>query len=361
MQKRRLGRTNLEASIIGFGGWPIAHLKKEEGIKVVRSAFELGINYFDTARGYWDSEEKIGPALEDVRDGCILASKTHLYTKKGAEAYLRQSLHNLRTDRIDIIQLHGVIGETLEKAMGPEGAMEALKEARSRGEIDFIGVTSHYPSTLIKAITTGEFDVILVPLNVATRHAADDLIPLARKLDVGVAIMKPFGGDNFIQQCPEFGSLLGTNKSEMARRALRFILAHDVTTVVPGLGSIEEVEAAANVGEEPEGLTMKSENIFQTNFEEPYCRNCGTLDVCNLCQPCPEILNIPAVLRFYECYRRYGMREWAREQYRRLITKVDGCSKCGECEQRCPYNLPIMNMLQEAEKILRPPMNGSMQ
>ena len=354
MQKRRLGRTNLEASIIGFGGWPIAHLNKKDGVKVVRRAFELGINYFDTARAYWDSEEKIGPALEDVRDECILASKTQLFTRKGAEAYLRQSLRNLRTDRIDILQLHYVDDERLEEAMGPDGALETLKEARSDGKIDFIGVTSHYPSTLIKALKTGEFDVALVPLNVVTRHAADELIPFAREADVGLVIMKPFGGENFIQQCPEFGSLLGgEGKDEMAKRALKFVLAHDVTTVVPGLGSIEEVEAAAKVGEEFEELNKEEENLFRMDFGEPYCRNCGTLDVCNRCQPCPEVLNIPAVLRFYECYRRWGMREWAKEQYRRLSTKVDSCSECGECEKRCPYQLPIMKMLREADETLR--------
>jgi len=353
MQRRRLGRTNLEASTIGFGGWPIAHLKKEDGVKVVRRAFELGINYFDTARAYWDSEEKIGPALEDVRDECILATKTHLFTRRGAEAYLRQSLRNLKTERLDIVQLHGPDDETLEKAMGPDGALEALKEARSTNQIDFIGITAHCPSTLVKAIKTGEFDTVLVPLNLVTTHALDEFIPLAKELNVGVAIMKPFGGEGFIQQCPEFGSLLGREKAEMATKTLTFVLAQDIATVVPGLGSIEEVETAAKVGEDYSGTPMKSENTTHPDFEEPYCRNIGTLDVCNLCLPCPEFLDTALVLRFYECYRKYAMKEWAREQYRRLSTKVDSCSKCGECEERCPYGLPVMSMLKEADKILR--------
>jgi len=123
MRKRRLGRTNLKASIIGFGGIPIISASIENAVKIIKKAFSLGINYFDTARVYGDSEEKFGIALEEVRDKCIIATKTHQRTKEeAARIGIKQSLRNLRTDRIDLVQLHGIDDEkTLEKAISIEG------------------------------------------------------------------------------------------------------------------------------------------------------------------------------------------------------------------------------------------------
>ncbi|MDH5461021.1 MAG: aldo/keto reductase, partial [Candidatus Bathyarchaeota archaeon] len=145
MQKRRLGRTGLQVSAIGFGGIPIIALSRKEAEKVVRHAFEKGINYFDTARAYGDSEDKIGAALKDVRDDVVIATKTHQRTKEeAARAGLKQSLRNLQTDRIDIVQLHGIDSEEmLEKAMGAEGSLAALEEAKKDGKIDYIGLSGH--------------------------------------------------------------------------------------------------------------------------------------------------------------------------------------------------------------------------
>jgi len=168
MQKRRLGRTGLQVSVIGFGGIPIIALSGDEAEKVVRYAYERGINYFDTARAYGDSEEKIGAALKDVRHQVIIATKTHQRTKEdAARAGLKQSLRNLQTDRIDLVQLHGIDSEEiLKKATSSKGALKALEEAKAQGKIDYIGISGHNPYVLKKAIKTGKFDTILVPLNV---------------------------------------------------------------------------------------------------------------------------------------------------------------------------------------------------
>ena len=192
MDKRRLGRTNLQVSQLGFGGTWIAELPTDQAIAVVRVAFELGINYFDTAPLDGDSEVKIGVALEDVRGECVYATKTGSRTKRKSLDDVQNSLKRLRTDHLDIIQLHGIDDEkTLAKAMNADGSLQTCKDAKKEGLVDFIGITGHKPRVLAKALETGEFDTVLVPINVVTRQALEELLSTAKALDVGVVAMKP--------------------------------------------------------------------------------------------------------------------------------------------------------------------------
>jgi len=356
MQKRRLGRTNLNVSVIGFGGIPIVQASVEKACEMTRRAYDLGINYFDTARAYGNGEDKLGLALNDVRDEVVIATKTHQRTREdAARAGLKQSLRNLRTDRIDIVLLHGIDDEkTLEQSMGKEGSLSALKEARSHGKLDFIGLSGHRPLILAKAMRTGEFDMILVPFNIMNREAAEELLPLAKELDIGVAVMKPFGGANLrfaghelwaerVPEKAEFNRIFGEGNAK-TERSLRFVLAHDVHTVVPGFTTIKEIESAASVGEKFTALTQeeKADLRFSELPPPPFCRECG------LCLPCPDGLNIPLILGLDKYFTFYGITNWTREVYERLSTKVDSCSKCGKCEPKCPYKLPIIEMLNQA-------------
>jgi len=360
MQKRRLGRTNLKVSVIGFGGIPIVKVSKEEACKMIRRAFDLGINYFDTARAYGDGEEKLGMALEDVRDKVIIATKTHQRTREdAARAGLKQSLRKLRTNRIDIVFLHGIDDEkTLKQAMKAEGSLTALKEARKQGKIDFIGISGHRPYILANAIKTGEFDVILVPLNLINREATEELLPLAKELDIGIVVMKPFGGTDYrfvrqewwgtyVPDKTEFNQIFGEDMLR-TERALKFVLAHTISTVIPGFSSTEEIETAAEVGREFVGLTSQEEKDIR--FGElppsPFCRLCG------LCMPCPEGLNIPLILTLQTYHTFHEVGNWTRQVYDKLPTKVDSCTKCAECEPKCPYKLPIIKMLFQTEKTL---------
>ncbi len=356
IERRRLGRTGLKVSVLGFGGAPIGdHAPSKtqgEAERTVRYAFDRGINYFDTARGYNNSEETIGVALAPVRDNCVIATKVGDRTKRGAWVQLRQSLRKLRTDRIDVIQLHGVMAvDDLRKAMGPDGVLEALKEARSQGLVGHIGLTGHRPHVLIEAIRTGEFDTVQVPINVITRRALEELVPVAKELDVGVVVMKPFGGQPYFSGCVEFRALLGDDVYTVARRGLSFLLRREVSTVIPGFNNVAEVEAAVKAvrGFDP----AAPEERFEFWDEEGgvYCREGGTLHTCEMCMPCPEFVNVPAILRF-DRYYGYGVRDWAREYYRRLSTKVEDCTQCRECEKRCPYGLPIVKLLESAAQRL---------
>lgn len=357
MQKRRLGRTGLQVSSIGFGGTWISDLSNDEAEKVVRRAFDLGITYFDTAKLDGDSEEKLGSALKDVRDKCILATKTASRTKSESLADFKSSLQNLKTDYLDLIQLHGIDDtKTLRKAMGRNGSLEMCKKARSEGLVNFIGITSHKPNLLIEAIETNEFDTILVPLNIVTRQALEDLIPRAKELDVGVAIMKPLSAKtsrlitclynpslSLISDEPDLKVLLGSNPDLMVNSALRFVLAQDVSVVVTGFKSIAEVEVAAQVGVNYEGLTVQEKNRFRANLDGDYCRDCG------FCLPCPQNLDIAAILRFYTLYTGFGLRNWAKRLYSGLEVNVTNCTECAKCEPKCPYNLPVMSLLQKAK------------
>ena len=280
MQKKRLGRTNLQVSIVGFGGTWIAQLNGTEASAVVKRAFDLGINYFDTARWDGDSEEKLGAALEDVRDKCIIATKTGSRTKRESLDDLKESMRKLKTDRLDIIQLHGIDDEkTLTKAMSSDGSLQTCKDARSKGLVDFIGITGHKPRVLTKAIKTGEFDTVLVPLNIVTRQAMEELLPTAKELDVGVAVMKPYSAKtsnlvtclyqpslSLLSDEPELKALLGENNEAMVKTALSYVLAQDVSVVVPGYSSVREVEVAANIGQDYAGLSSNEEHVSSWNW-----------------------------------------------------------------------------------------------
>ncbi len=369
MRKRRLGRTGLHVSVVGFGGIPIIALSRREAEKVVRYAYEKGISYFDTARAYGDSEEKIGAALKDVRDEVVIATKTHQRTREdAARAGLKQSLRKLQTDRIDIVQLHGIDNEeTLKKATGPEGSLRALEEARDKGEINFIGISGHNPHVLGKAIETGKFDTVLVPLNILDKKATEEFIPLAKELDVGVVIMKAMGGcmgpvlypqlgTRFLgkpeEDWPdptEFLAYFGREGLERAQRSLRFVLAHkNIDTVIPGLRSTEQVDHVVQVEEDFKDLTSEEKKIykFEELLPEPFCREC------QMCMPCPDGVEISTILRWDLYHRFYDIQKWTRQQYPKLRTRVDSCTECGQCEEKCPYHLPVMNMLKQAERRL---------
>ena len=244
----------------------------------------------------------------------------------------------------------------MAKALGQDGSLQTCKQARSKGLVDFIGITGHKPRVLVKAVETGEFDTVLVPLNVVTRQALGELLPVAKKHDVGVAVMKPLSAKtsslitclykpslSLVSNEPELKAWLGEDNNSMVSGALRYVLSQDIAVTIPGLKSIQEVEVAAKVGREFNGLTKNEKDRFNVQFGKVYCRDCG------LCMPCSQNLNIAAILRFHTLYSVYGFQNWARNLYGGLEVKADKCSGCGQCTPKCPYQLPITDMLQKAK------------
>jgi len=331
MKNTILGRTRLKVNPFGFGGIPIQRVSEDDAVAVVRRCYELGVNYFDTARGYTVSEERIGKALEDVRDDVILATKSNRRTSKELEAELETSLGNLRTDRIDVYQLHNVSSiQAWEKIKGPEGALEALHRAKDRGKIEHLGITSHDPDVCADIIEEGIFETMMIPFNYLAHIPQERLLPLCRKMNVGTVIMKPFGGGAF------------TN----VNTALRFVLgSENVDVVIPGTMTIAELEENHAVAAGPLELTPEDHALIEKDKVElgnEFCR------ACNYCQPCQQSIPITYVLRAEsQTLKRMGWRSGTEKRIAEVIEVTRTCSECGDCEDRCPYELPIRALIQE--------------
>lgn len=332
MEKRKLGKTDILASVIGFGGIPIQRLSFNDAERVLKHAYEHGINFFDTARAYTDSEEKMGQALRDVRDRIILASKALSRDADGMRKELETSLRNLKTDMIDLYQIHSLsFMHELEQVLKPGGAYEALLKAKEEGKVRWIGVTGHSRPVLQKAVYTGNFDTIQLPFNPIEDEWAEDVIPAAKEAGMGTIGMKPLAG----------GALRNTSTS------IRFSLTRGIDISIPGMDSVEQVDANIAAGEELKELSReeleKLEDEKKT-WEGEFCRRCA------YCMPCPQGLNIPFLLLIEAYYTRYDLKDWALARLNSLEKKFSDCTACEECLERCPYNLPIPEIMARAAK-----------
>jgi predicted aldo/keto reductase-like oxidoreductase len=326
-----LGRTGLRVKTLGFGGIPIQRVTEEEAIGVVHRCYELGINYYDTARNYTVSEKRIGKALENVRGEVILATKSGSRTGKQMTEDLDASLRNLRTDWIDVYQLHNVSSmEAWERIKAPDGALEALYRAKDEGKIEHMGITSHDPVVLADIVREDIFETIMIPYNYLTPKPEEELLPLCREMSVGTVIMKPFGGGAFSN----------------ANTALKFVLSREnVDIAIPGMMTVNEAEENFDVASSSHIISEAELELIERDKAElgsSFCR------ACNYCQPCPQGIPITFVLRAESQFlKRMGWRPGTEERIAGAVEKADSCIECGECEARCPYHLPIRQLLAE--------------
>lgn len=333
MEKRRLGKTGFEVSAVGFGGIPIQRVDEDTAYDLLEEAYNRGINFIDTARGYMESESLIGAALERFgRDKFILATKSMARTYDGVKEEFELSLKNLRTDHIELFQFHNVTSEEqLAMIMSEDGAYRAIKEYQDRGIIKEIGITSHSTDLLDIALDTDDFSTIQYPYNpVETQGEA--IFKKAKDKDIGVIVMKPLAGGAI-----PHGEL-----------CIRFILENkDVTVVIPGMDSIEQVEENTRPALDGRPLTDKERKELLEEASllgEEFCRRCG------YCAPCRVGIDIPAQFIIEGYYTRYNLQEWSKSRYTAMEIKASDCIECGDCEERCPYNLPIMKMLKRVSE-----------
>ncbi len=335
MQLRRLGRTNLMVSCIGLGGIPLARISKSEAVRLIHLSLDSGISFIDTARNYEDSEEKIGAAIHDRRHRVILATKTLDRTFVGAMEQIESSLRTLGTHYFDLFQLHQIFTEgDLRKVMASDGALAAAQQAREQGKILHIGLSSHSVDTALAALKTGEFSTIQVPFNRIEDQAAQALIPFAHSRDIGIIAMKPLAGGNL----------------RNADFALRWILQHGISSAIPGMAEEWEVHQNCRVGVDPKPLSEPEAQELQAEAHRigtRFCRRCA------YCMPCPNGINIPLSLSVNFSFAWHGGDlEKARGAYATFIRKgmtgsAAGCTQCKHCEENCPYQLPISDMMQE--------------
>ena len=332
MKYSTLGNTGLKVSFMGFGGIPIQRASREDAIATVRSCLDNGVNFFDTARGYSDSEEKIGAALAGVpRDSYVLASKTMARTGQAMAQDIDTSLRLLGVDYIDLYQCHNVRFDEDEEALfAPGGGMDALIEAKKAGKIGHIGVTGHQVERMVRLVKSGQFATVQVPYNFNEDKPEKELLPLAAKEGVGVIAMKPLGG----------GAL-------PPALAVRFFLDTAVSAIIPGMESRSQVEE--NCRAMAEGGPLSPEDWaaiedVRRHLGQSYCRRC------DYCQPCPQGIDISRIMILYGYFTRYDLMDWALKQYGMLKMGGDACVRCGQCAERCPYDLPIPDMIGEMAK-----------
>ena len=329
MEYRVLGKTGLKISRMGFGGIPIQKIDAEGTKKLMHQLKEAGVNYIDTARGYTVSEEYLGYALEGIRQDFVLATKSMARTAEGMAADIDISLKNLRTDYIDLYQVHNPGKKDLEQVMAPGGALEALKAAKETGKIGHIGVTLHSVDLFKEAVNYDWVETIMFPYNIVETQG-EELIRICGQKNIGFIAMKPLAG----------GAI------EDAALAMRFVTANpDMTVVIPGMAEEKEINqniaAVNNTAPLTEEELAKIQSIRDT-LGTQFCRRC------NYCAPCSAGIPISAVFLMEGYFSRYDLKDWAVKRYMAMDKKASDCIDCGVCETRCPYNLPIRQMLKKA-------------
>lgn len=333
MEYRTLGKTGLRISRLGLGGIPIQKIDAQGTKVLLRRLMQEGVNYIDTARGYTVSEEYLGFALEGIREHFVLATKSMARTKEAMEKDIATSLKNLRTDYIDLYQIHNPNSRDLEQVMAPGGALEALLEAKAKGKIGHIGITLHSADLFRQAVELSWVETIMFPYNIVETQG-EELIAKCRETNIGFICMKPLAG----------GAI------DDARTALRFVVSNpNVTVVIPGMAEEKEiaqnVQAAGDVSPLSEQEQAKIAQI-RASLGTNFCRRC------NYCAPCTAGISISAVFLFEGYYSRYDLKDWAADRYAALEKKASDCVGCGICEERCPYQLPIRQMLKKAAAVL---------
>lgn len=328
MEYVTLGKTGLKVSRLGFGGIPIQRIDAEGTRELMHRLLDAGVNYIDTARGYTVSEEYLGYGLEGIREHFILATKGRGWTKAEMEENVKISLKNFRTDYIDLYQFHNPSLQDLETITAPGGALEALEEAKAAGRIRHIGITAHSAEVFEKALELPWVETVMFPYNIV-ENQGEALIKRCKEKNVGFICMKPLAG----------GAL------EDASLALRFIANNpDVTVVIPGMAEESEIrqnlDAVCNSTPITPEETARIEQI-RKELGTAFCRRC------NYCAPCTVGINIPSMFLFSGYLTRYGLADWAKSRYFSQEHTAGDCIECGACEGRCPYQLPIRQMLKK--------------
>jgi hypothetical protein len=330
MEYRRLGRTGLEISVIGFGAIAV------RGAEAVQSMLEegrrLGINHVDTARAYPRSEEMLGKAMSGLRKEFYICSRTQSRDYDQAEKDLETSLEMLQTDYIDIYQVHGLGDEEdLSKVLQKDGVASLLQKAKADGRIRFTGVSSHHLDAASKAMLTDLFDTLVIPFSPVEYSAKHlQVIQICKELDVGVVSMKPLSGGNFVKRISD---------------TLSFTLQHDIAAAITGTRSDEELRENAAAGSNLRVLPLDEFDSLMSEAAElgqSFCRRCG------YCLPCTEEIPIREIMQS-DAYLRGNSRAvyqfGGEEGLKNFKAAVEKCTECGECIERCPYSLPIPELM----------------
>ena len=324
MEKVRLGRTEIIVGKNSFGALPIQRITKEEAAKLLRKAYDSGFNYFDTARNYTDSEEKMGYALSDVREKIIISTKT---AAKNAEDFwkdLHTSLEKLKTDYIDIYQFHNP--PFCPKPGDGSGLYEAMVEAKEKGLIKHIGITNHRLAVAEEAVKSGLYETLQFPFSYLASDKDIALVKLCEEHDVGFICMKALAGGLITH-------------SDVAYA----YLAQFPVAPIWGIQRESELDEFISYIDNPPSMNEEREAYIKKEHVElagEFCRGCG------YCMPCPMGIQINTCARMSLLLRRSPTASHLSEQGQAMMKKIDDCINCGKCKSVCPYGLDTPNLLK---------------
>ncbi len=371
---RKFGNTGAEISVLGFGAMRLPTksidgntvFDEEESIRIIHRAFELGVNYIDTAPYYCDkvSEVIVGKALKGWRDKVYLSTKNPIESASGDDwrKRLELSLTKLDTDHIDFYHMWGISWDTYVKEIDVKGGpMEAARKAKEEGLIRHISFSFHdEPANMIKIIDTGNFETVLCQYNLLDR-ANEEAIAYAHEKGLGTVIMGPVAGGRLGTPSPVIQKLAPSRVASNAELALRFVLTNpNVTCALSGMGSMAMVEENSRVASNEASLSADELTRINASMEENkklaelYCTGC------NYCMPCPQEVNIPLNFQMMNYHKVYGITEYAKAEYAKIGTtdwmkgkKAEECIECGLCEEKCPQKIEIRKQLRETAEALR--------
>ena len=329
MERVVLGKTGLEVNRLGFGGIPIQRVDEDQAVETVLYAVEKGLNFIDTSRAYTTSEHRIGLALRQTDKRVIVASKSHGLTSEELRADLEISLKELQKGFIELYQCHFVKDDKeYEQIISSGGALEGLMRAKEEGLIGHIGITSHSLDLTDRILDDGLFETIMVCFSILEPLAREKIIPKAIRKGIRVIAMKPFSGGVI----------------DNPTLALKYVFSQPGVVVIAGVEhkdlfdeNWKIFQGSYELGNEENKEIEKIQELYSKSF----CRRC------DYCQPCTENIPIQLVLGSRALVERLG-KDILREGWRKeIIDKARHCSECGECMTRCPYQLPIPDLIKE--------------
>ncbi len=325
MKLVRLGRTELMVTKTAFGALPIQRISRADAVRLVRHAYEGGINYFDTANAYSDSEEKLGEAFEGIRQNVIISTKTGAKDKATAMQHIELSLKRLRTDYIDLLQFHNP--EELPSPEDPDGPYAAALEMQKRGYVRHIGITNHRLPVAKQAIASGWYETLQFPFSHISSQADIDLMHDAVAADMGFIAMKGLSG-----------GLLNN-----AAACYAFMKQHESVVPIWGIQKESELQEWLELAKrDPDMDETLAEQIEKDRRElgHEFCRGCG------YCKPCTVGIRIDFACRMNELLHRGPYWSYLTDEWYEEMQKIADCVHCDLCKSRCPYGLDTPKKLE---------------
>ncbi len=325
MKRIVLGSTGIEVNFNGFGVLPIQRVSHETATVILQKAYENGIDFYDTARSYSDSEEKIGNALSSVRNKIIIATKTPSTTPEGIEKDIATSLAMLKTDYIDIYQLHNP--SFCPKPGDGTGVYETMLKLKAEGKIRHIGITNHRLPVAIEAVKSGLYETLQFPFCYLADEKEIELVRLCNEKNIGFICMKALSGGLITDSATAYA----------------FLAQYNVLPIW-GIQRESELDEFLSYHDNAPTMTEERKKFVETERAElcgDFCRGCG------YCLPCPAEIDIPMMARMSLLLRRAPTQNNLSESGRNKMLKINDCINCNHCVKHCPYGLDTPSLLKK--------------